>query len=127
MNSCRGCSTLTLGKGEIVSHFIKVPVVLIRASERSTVMSLVWGLLCHNLVWTSQPTFLDIDCIDCFIRTLQSLVFRTAAQPVFNPQTTVSVPSHLPDHIGGFRAAHSTFAKVESRYGLVFPRSSPQK
>ena len=33
-------------------------------------------------------------------------------------------PFHLPDHIGGFKMAHTAFAGVESRYGLVFPKKS---
>lgn len=55
------------------------------------------------------------------------LLCRKSAQPVFDSQSSVSIPSHLPDHIGGYRAAHFTFARVESRYGLVFPRSGPQE
>ena len=33
---------------------------------------------------------------------------------------TDSVPFYLPDHVGGYKFARSTFAAVESRYGLRF-------
>ncbi|XP_064397887.1 electrogenic aspartate/glutamate antiporter SLC25A13, mitochondrial-like [Halichondria panicea] len=30
---------------------------------------------------------------------------------------------HLPDHVGGYRVAHSAFSGVESRFGIIFPKT----
>ena len=53
---------------------------------------------------------------------------RTPTKPgVPGSMPTDSIPFYLPDHIGGFRLAHSTFSAVESRFGLVFPKSAPNQ
>ena len=40
------------------------------------------------------------------------------------PPKTPTLTSHFgfPDHIGGYRLAHSMFSNVESRFGIVFPK-----
>ena len=33
---------------------------------------------------------------------------------------------HHPDHVGGYRVAQNTFKQMESKFGLIFPKLSPQ-
>ena len=57
------------------------------------------------------------------------LPFRPQPQPVSSlpPSSPVLSSSYaFPDHIGGYRLAHSTFSRVESRFGLIFPKSGPK-
>ena len=62
------------------------------------------------------------ECV-CSINNAESaLVSIPCSGTTPDSQSSVPSPVHLPDHIGGYRAAHATFAAVESRYGLLFPR-----
>jgi solute carrier family 25 aspartate/glutamate transporter 12/13 len=49
----------------------------------------------------------------------------SSAFPPSSP--TLSSSYSFPDHVGGYRIAHSTFSNVESRFGLIFPKMGPKQ
>lgn len=72
-------------------------------------------------------------CPYCTYTTQLSCYFFSLPRP--RPQPVSSLPPSsptlsssyaFPDHIGGYRLAHSTFSRVESRFGVIFPKSGPK-
>lgn len=81
-------------------------------------------------IFRSSPQFGVTLCTYELLQRLFNVDFGkgTPTKPgVPGSMPTDSIPFHLPDHIGGFRLAHTTFSAVESRFGLVFPKSAPNQ
>lgn len=60
-----------------------------------------------------------------------SLMFPSSPQPQPHSALPPTIPTltssySFPDHIGGYRLAHSTFSSVESRFGVIFPKLGPK-
>lgn len=58
-------------------------------------------------------------------------IFPSSPQPQPHSALPPTIPTltssySFPDHIGGYRLAHSTFSSVESRFGVIFPKLGPK-
>lgn len=63
------------------------------------------------------------------VYSILSIYTLSPNRPMKQPDTalppiipTLSSSAFFPDHVGGYRIAHSAFSNVESRFGIVFPK-----